>query len=832
MSADPSDLPDLTEVDPELLVSDDVLDSMSEDELAAYVEMLRQDAEEWKLQPHQQAAEDLSMQVDEIMFGGSAGPGKSEWLCHHMYTQCLKFPGLRVLALRRTFPQLRRSLIERTLLRFDPKVAKYMPSEKRWKFNNGSEIEFGFCDAEEDYRHYLSAEADLLVFEELTEFTWMQYKMVSSRCRTTTKKLRQGIRPHIISATNPGQVGHGWVRDYFVHATDYGKKVHEIDTVIDGKTYKRRIGFMPAKVQSNRYIDPAYLRNLATLPEHQRRMYMDGDWDVFEGQFFPEWNRDIHVVEPFPIPPEWPRVRGIDYGFAKPYACLWMAFDQDGTCWVYREDYATQLTATEQAKRIVKMSVYPDYEVYGRKRNRPEEIDRTVADPSVFNKTGNGTSIAQMYHAAGLPVTKGMNARIDGWNRVRDYLRGDPANPETGPAIRIFSTCTNLIRTLPVMVFDDTRSEDMDTTLEDHACFPAGTMITTAEGDKSIESVKVGDLVWTRGGWAPVAVAELTSPMEDLLEVELANGRRLVGTGNHPVWTQRGWVPLANLTVEDTPFACIVDEWIPLPSSPPPGKTSLVSSTTCQPGTCPGKASDSTGWSGPTTSARFRRGTTSITSTTIPSTTTRRISSRFSRASTQNTTRSASAKGIRLPAVRRGLRGIGAPLAESGIRKWPRALGKSERPSTLTNAPSAARSSSPSTPGATTAAAPLPATPLDGRLRASTTSTGSARSAGLPSGATSTTEPSLAPSRVLRSSAAGQAPVYNLSVEGEFHEYLANGILVSNCDALRYALMARNRSARKGKPAVDPRSPAARLERAVRKRQQEKRDHQILGNWR
>ena len=158
-------------------------------------------------------------------------------------------------------------------------------------------------------------------------------------------------------------------------------------------------------------------------------------------------------------------MRGIDYGLAKPFACIWLAFDQDGNCFVYRESYRTQMTATEQAKLVVEMSKYPDsLEAYGKDRGKPEVFDRTVADPSVFTKQGSGMSIAQMYLKGGLQVQKAMNARVDGWNRCRDYLR---ANDH--PHIRIFNTCPNLIDELTFAVRDDRNPEDLDTTGADHA---------------------------------------------------------------------------------------------------------------------------------------------------------------------------------------------------------------------------------------------------------------------------------------------------------------------------------------------------------------------------
>jgi PBSX family phage terminase large subunit len=451
-------------VDPDLLLSPEELDQLTDVELQAYLDLLHRDAAEWKLFPKQQRAEDTSHGVDELLYGGAAGGGKTDWMLWHVYHQALKYPGLRVLAMRRTFPQLRESLIERSLNKFDQRLCKYGVAEKRWRFTNGSDIKFGFCDTDEDVRHYLSAEYDIIVFEELTEFTEYQYRMLVSRNRTTVKKRNQGIRPHVIAATNPGQVGHAWVKQHFVDATDYGLRVAEVVQEVNGMSRTRRIAFVPAGAMDNPHMDPDYIFNLNSLPEQQRRQYLYGDWDTFEGQFFTEFDRNVHVVQPFRIPPEWPRVRGIDYGFSAPYCCLWAAFDQDGNCYIYREDYRAGLTATQQARSVVDKSI-----MLRGDREIAENVDYTVADPSIFNITGTGISIYQMYRDNGLHVKKAMNARIDGWNRVRDYLRADPADPTSGPAIRIFSTCSNLIRTLPLLVFDDHRIEDCDTTGEDHA---------------------------------------------------------------------------------------------------------------------------------------------------------------------------------------------------------------------------------------------------------------------------------------------------------------------------------------------------------------------------
>lgn len=448
-------------------LSEEQLAGLTEEQLVQYFTLLERLDDLWELHPKQQEAEHLASQVDELMYGGAAGGGKSDWLCWHMYQLSTRHKGHSTLALRRTFPQLKDSLIRRSLEKFvDPDVCNYVVGEREWRFKEtGSTIRFGFCDTEEDVRHYLSTEYDLIAFEELTEFTQRQYMLVRSRNRTTAAKRARGIRPHTISATNPGQVGHVWVKDRFVEPTGYGQ--HPSTQIVEafGKKKEVTVAFVPAKVTDNPSIDPDYVFNLAALPETEKRQYLYGDWDVFEGQFFTEYDRDTHVIDPFPIPESWPKFRAIDYGTAKPWCCLWLAFDNDGNCYVYRELYGPDLTASEQAKAAVAASFTVDPETGVR---RPEKIHSTLADPSIWSRQGHGVSIAQMYRDSGLTAKKAKNARRDGWSRVRDYFRGDGTG-EGGPFMRIFSTCENLARTIPIQMHDKKDPEDLNTKLEDHA---------------------------------------------------------------------------------------------------------------------------------------------------------------------------------------------------------------------------------------------------------------------------------------------------------------------------------------------------------------------------
>lgn len=316
------------------------------------------------------------------------------------------------------------------------------------------------CETFEDVRQYLSAEYELLIIDESTDFTWEQIELLRSRLRTSKKKRALGCRPHMILSTNPGGVGHAEHKARYVTSTMGGQKVAVVRDNPADPLSERTVAFVPSKVSDNPHMDPAYERNLRSLSDPVKRaQYLEGSWDVFEGQFFAEYDRSLHEIDEQQIPPTWPRIRAIDFGTAAPFCCLWIAYDYDGNAYVYRELYEVGLTATEQAKRIIAAT-------------GKEKIEYTVADPSIWARTGTGVSIAQVYREAGLNVRKAMNARVDGWNRVREYLRGtdDPKDMHFGSYVRIVAkACPNLCRTLPDLPRDRNKQDDLDTNAEDHA---------------------------------------------------------------------------------------------------------------------------------------------------------------------------------------------------------------------------------------------------------------------------------------------------------------------------------------------------------------------------
>jgi hypothetical protein len=452
-----------------VLLSEEELAHLTEAELEEYHEYLKAEltTERWELQPKQQRAEDLTRECDEVGYGGAAGGGKSDWGLWHIYELSKRVPKHRSLVLRTVLPELKRTLIARSLEKFDPAEAHYRPGDKEWRFENGSVIEFGYLDKDDDVYQYKSAEYDCIFFDEATELSAFQYDYLKSRCRTTRWKRSLGAWPHIINATNPGGKGHGWYKERFVVGTGHGERVNTVefeDPITKRIAGTRSLGFVPATLHDNAFIDPGYKLNLLALGGVEMRQLYLGDWDVFAGQFFDQWTHGLHVIRPFTIPKQWRRFRGIDYGYAAPFACLWLAIDPEGLVYVYRENYETRLTARQQAM-LVRGSESP-----------AEKIDYTVADPSIWAKQGSGESVAQQYRAAGLLTRKAKNARVDGWSQVREHLRPqvpmpDPAGGEELiiPRLRVFPGCENLIRTLPLMLHDKDRPEDLDTDLEDHA---------------------------------------------------------------------------------------------------------------------------------------------------------------------------------------------------------------------------------------------------------------------------------------------------------------------------------------------------------------------------
>lgn len=405
----------------------------------------------------------------ESGFGGAKFGGKSlallmEGVRYHHH------PRYRGIIFRRTHPQLV-DLLDRAHVWFPHSglEAKWDGEERAWVFPAGGRLFLRHCQNEIDKEIYQGHEYQFMGFDQLEQFLQSQYLFLMQANRTGISELV----PYLRVTFNPGGIGHGWVKQRFIDHGSTSCAPWEPFNDEGDKLQTRCFHFAtwednPAGVAA----DPLYIQRLDALEENERRALKLGDWDVFAGQVFGEWRKQIHVCEPFTVPPEWPRWCGIDYGYHAPSCVLWVAKNPDGVVYVYREIYKTQLRDVVVGNQI-------------RPTISEEKIKNGYADPSIWNVQPNGTSAAKAMNLGGW-LRKANNDRLAGWQRVHQFLHHETKQPpislhEVGgkwaqtkelsvaPKLQVFRTCPNLVRTLPALIYDDHRVEDVDTDIEDHA---------------------------------------------------------------------------------------------------------------------------------------------------------------------------------------------------------------------------------------------------------------------------------------------------------------------------------------------------------------------------
>lgn len=406
----------------------------------------------------------MDADADEVLFGGAAGGGKSYGQLADALVYALRYPKSRQLILRRTFPELEHSIIFTSMQFYPDKVARYRASNHTWEFRNQSLIEFGYLAAEKDVLRYQGAEYDVIRFDELTHFTEEQYTYLLSRIRGVNAYPKQ-----MKSSTNPGGIGHSWVKRRFID----GAEPNQVAT--DQQTGMRRV-FIPSFVQDNIFLmraDKDYQKRLELLPEAEKKALLYGEWDIFDGQVFAEWRNNprgyrsrrwSHVITPFAIPKNWRRFRTFDFGYTKPFAVSWFAVDEDGRAYNYRELYGCTGTPDTGVRWTAQKIARTIREIEER-----EEQGQTIcgyADPAIWNATGSPEgSIAEMMEREGVYFEKGKNNRLAGKMQVHYRLAFDR---EGIPMLYVFDTCKHMIRTLPQLRYDSVQPEDVDTRQEDH----------------------------------------------------------------------------------------------------------------------------------------------------------------------------------------------------------------------------------------------------------------------------------------------------------------------------------------------------------------------------
>lgn len=364
-----------------------------------------------------------------VAYGGARGGGKSWAVRQKAKLLAANYPGIKILIMRRTFPELQENHILPLTIDLAG-VARLSKTERVFEFPNKSRIRFGYCDSESDVGQYQGQEYDVIFIDEATQFTEFMYDHI--------RACNRGINDfpkRIYLTCNPGGVGHGWVKRLFI---DRQYKPGE-----NPQDYR----FIPAKVYDNEALlqsDPQYLANLESLPEDLRRAWLEGDWNVFAGQYFTEFRTAKHVCEPFEIPGHWRRYVSLDYGLDM-LACYWSAFDGRGRGYIYRELYQPNLVVSDAAARI-------------RALTGNEPVSAFFAPTDLWGRSAEtGISQAERFAKCGVPLAKVRQMdRVSGWMSVKEWLK----EADGEPSLQIFSTCPNLIRCLPLLLHDQHRPND------------------------------------------------------------------------------------------------------------------------------------------------------------------------------------------------------------------------------------------------------------------------------------------------------------------------------------------------------------------------------------
>lgn len=491
----------------------------------------------------------------EILYGGAAGAAKSHLIRVAAIMWALAVPGLQLYIFRRTYDDLIKNHMEgptgfHALLA--PWIGKYVEIvEKEIRFNNGSKIYLAHCQHEKNRFDYQGAEIHVLLIDELTHFTEVIYRFLRSRVRmpggmVIPEKYKE-MFPRILCGSNPGGIGHQWVKSSFI---DYCPAFQIKRTEDAEGGFLRQ--FIPARLADNPSIDQdSYSRNLSGLGnEALVEAMLKGDWDIVSGAAL-NIDRQIHMIRPFKPPQHLAKFQVIDWGYVKPYAVGWFCvMDQDtilaekdewpemllpkNSLVMYRELYGTNGKPDEGSKEESDIVARRIIQI---EEDANEHMDYRVADTAMWAKN-DGMSIFERMNKA----TKGkfnprqsIKDRQAGYSEINSRLKGEQLDKNRYvPMLYVTSNCQHWWRTCPPLVLDDLQPEKgPDSSQEDH-CFALGTMIITNTGNRKIEDILTGDMVLTTEGFKPCIQLGITGTKQ-LYDVD-----GLLVTGNHPFLTAQG----------------------------------------------------------------------------------------------------------------------------------------------------------------------------------------------------------------------------------------------------------------------------------------------------
>lgn len=412
-----------------------------------------------------------------VAFGGARGGGKSWAIRFKTIVLCLSYAKIKTMIVRKSYPELTENHIKplKDMLHIGKPgydIAKYNDSKKEITFINGSQILFRYCDNERDVDRYQGTEVDVLFLDEATQLSVDQIDRITACVRGVNS-----FPKRIYYTCNPGGKSHSYIKRLFID------RKYEVNENPDDYS------FIQSLLTDNKALmdqNPDYMKQLEALPQKLREAWLNGRWDVFEGSFFEEFRltpdpqmclnfgidmdvaikerRFTHVIKPFEIPPDWQIYRSYDWGYGKPFSLGWWAIDYEGIVYRILELYGCTGNPNEGLHWSNKQQFAKIAEIEREHRWLKGKRIFGVADPSIWDGS-HGVSAEEEAAKFGIYFEKGINDRIAGWMQVHERLRFD----ENGfPMMYIFDNCKDTVRTLPMMMFDKHKVEDLDTSLEDH----------------------------------------------------------------------------------------------------------------------------------------------------------------------------------------------------------------------------------------------------------------------------------------------------------------------------------------------------------------------------
>lgn len=763
--------------------------------------------------------------VNKLLWGGAGGAGKGEFDRMVAYELARQWPGSKGAIFRRKTTDVYETQARPLAQRVPSSLGTLHSVNNKWVFSwaNGSECQFHHCAAPEDYWGYGSYEWDWIILDEATQFTVDQILYLFSRVRST----RDGWWPIFVATTNPpGESQQYWLENFVEGREDDPVPVPFWGERIPGTNFRYRCAYQPASLRDNPSVP--YEIAMAGMQSIRdpivRQAVADGNWHLTSETMFTQFSKNLHVVDPFPIPEEWHVWRSLDWGRNDPFGCLWFARDPRAKflrTYVYREYFEAGLSDRQMAKNVLARSA----------EGGDPPCRGNLCDPTVLtiNRKGiSGPNHGDEWRKAGLTNLIGANNRRPlGWSRVHKSLTVH--DDKYGPELQIFRSCPETINFLTKVKRHKTKPEDIIepdnvTSLRDEPgdCIAAEAMVLTRQwGELPMAMVTNGDQVMTRGGWRTVKDSWFVGSRQ-CMTVHLSNGRSVTATPEHRFWVAgQGWTTLDALRYGDILETCQDQNASSSTGSnsaatliaqmPPTGTTTRPRQTIGGPGLVP-----YTRKSGGQSTAPFLPVMSSTTTMGIRSTTTRRIWSALPILSTISTI--APLIGWSVSARTSSLRGI-RPLCgtlpqkdERGTMATPNGSGSaSVRTRSISPVITAALRSLRQLGTSLLAFARITANQPGAALPGSITRSARAGTAAPSSSRISTPPlPVPAPVHVLSLTVATAHPVYDLQVaDPDFHEFIVEGVLVHNC--LRYGLMGaapvsrqkpRSRSYRLGRHAA------------------------------